>query len=91
MPADTQIDLTDLAPWSYHQTDEVRRTFELATHTRALDFIVSVIEIAEESGLKLGFWLKGSYASITLEICETGAPETLVETLREIERLAKDV
>ena len=84
-------DQNELAPWSYHQTEEIRRTFQLPNHTQALNFIVSVIEIAEESGLRIGFWLKDTLASITLEISEDGELETLQETLADIEKEAHNV
>ena len=90
--AASETDLSQLAPsWSYHQVDQLESTYKLASYKQALNFIVSVIEIAEDSGLQFSFWFKQPLVSITIEISEDGAPEGLTEILEAIDTEAHNV
>ena len=69
-------------------SDELTRSFAFDTQAQALDFLVAVIEIIEEAGLRLGLWLEGGVVRLAVAVSQDGAPENLSEILQTIEQEA---
>lgn len=86
-PESIQTPLNAFPAWRYRQTDELRRRFALDSYQKALNFVVAMIELAEELGQEPTFTLAGRQVSLHVSVPDEGVSETVEAFIQGLETL----